>query len=133
MTGDKGFVGSHIRAVLESDKSRPGQEHVEDSRCFTGEVVGLEVRERFRDWYDDLYEVMDTPIDVVVHAGQSQRTRASGTTSISGTATPHSCSHSGSGRRCTAPFRYFLIKRKKVEILNKLGVTQLNAPSPVVQ
>ena len=29
MTGDKGFVGSHIRAALESDKSRPGQEHVE--------------------------------------------------------------------------------------------------------
>ena len=65
ITGDKGFVGSHIRAALESDKSRLGQEHVEDSRCFTGEMVGLEVRERFRDWYDDLYEVMDTPIDAV--------------------------------------------------------------------
>ncbi len=44
MTGDKGFVGSHIRAALEG-------EH---------EVVGLEARERFRDWYDDMYDVMDT-------------------------------------------------------------------------
>ena len=23
-------------------------------------VVGLEARERFRDWYDDMYDVMDT-------------------------------------------------------------------------
>ena len=53
ITGDKGFVGSNIRAALE-------REH---------EVVGLEARERFRDWYDEMYEVMDTPIDAVVHAG----------------------------------------------------------------
>ena len=53
VTGDKGFVGSQIRAALE-----PGYE-----------VVGLEAREHFRDWYDEMYEVMDTPIDAVIHAG----------------------------------------------------------------
>lgn len=53
ITGDKGFVGSNIRATLE-------QEH---------EVVGLEAQGRFRDWYDEMYDVMDTPIDAVVHAG----------------------------------------------------------------
>lgn len=35
ITGDKGFVGSNLRAALEP----------------TYKVVGLEARERFRDWW----------------------------------------------------------------------------------
>ena len=53
LTGDKGFVGSNIRAALEPEY----------------EVVGLEARERFSDWYNEMYDVMDTPVDAVVHAG----------------------------------------------------------------
>ena len=53
ITGDKGFVGSNLRAALEP----------------TYEVVGLEARERFRDWYDEMYAIMDTPIDGVIHVG----------------------------------------------------------------
>ena len=46
-------MGSHIQNALEAEHK----------------VVGLEARERFRDWYDDLYEIMDTSIDAIVHAG----------------------------------------------------------------
>ena len=53
VTGDRGFVGSQIRAALES----------------AYEVVGLEAWGRFRDWYDEMYDVMDTPIDAVIHVG----------------------------------------------------------------
>ena len=53
ITGDKGFVGSNLRATLEPNH----------------EVVGLEARERFRDWYDEMYAIMDTPIDGVIHVG----------------------------------------------------------------
>ena len=60
ITGDKGFIGSHIRAALESHQSRLGQEY---------EVVGLEAQGRFCDWYDEMYDVMDTSIDAIVHAG----------------------------------------------------------------
>ena len=46
-------MGSHIQNALEAEHK----------------VVGLEARERFRDWYNDLYEIMDTSIDAIVHAG----------------------------------------------------------------
>ena len=53
LTGDKGFVGVHIRKELE----------------VTHEVVGLEATEQFQDWYDNMNAVMDTDIDAVIHIG----------------------------------------------------------------
>lgn len=53
LTGDKGFVGSHIRAEVES----------------VYDVVGLEVRGGFQEWIEDMNAAMDTDIDVVIHAG----------------------------------------------------------------
>ena len=54
LTGNKGFVGSHVQTALEADGH---------------EIVGLEVKRTFREWYDELYTVMDTPIDAVIHLG----------------------------------------------------------------
>ena len=54
ITGNKGFVGSHIQDALEADGY---------------EIVGLEAKPTFREWYDEMYAVMDTPIDAVIHAG----------------------------------------------------------------
>ena len=53
ITGNEGFVGSHIQTALES-------EH---------EIVGLEAKGSFKEWYDEMNMVMDTPIDAVVHTG----------------------------------------------------------------
>lgn len=62
LTGHEGAVGTEIRELLEP-------EH---------EIVGLEAKGTFREWYDAMYRVMDEPLDAVVHAGaisanQSQR------------------------------------------------------------
>ena len=62
LTGHEGFVGDHIYKALESDH----------------EIIGLEAKPSFREWYNEMYEVMDTPIDGVIHVGaiaenQSQR------------------------------------------------------------
>ena len=53
LTGDKGFVGVHIRKELE----------------VTHEVVGLEATEQFQDWYDNMNTAMDSNIDAVIHVG----------------------------------------------------------------
>ena len=53
ITGNEGFVGNHIQNALET-------EH---------EVVGLEAKPTFREWYNEMYDVMDTPIDAVIHVG----------------------------------------------------------------
>ena len=53
LTGDKGFVGSHIRAEVESVYN----------------VVGLEARGSFQEWIEDMNAAMDTDIDAVIHAG----------------------------------------------------------------
>lgn len=54
LTGNKGFVGSHVQRALEADGN---------------EVVGLEASPTFREWYDEMNTVMDTPIDAVIHLG----------------------------------------------------------------
>ena len=54
LTGNKGFVGSHIQASLENDGH---------------EIVGLEVHPTFREWYDKMISVTDSSIDAIVHAG----------------------------------------------------------------
>lgn len=53
LTGNKGFVGSHIEKALSKDH----------------EIVGLDVRGSFTEWVDDMDAVMDTDIDTVIHAG----------------------------------------------------------------
>ena len=53
LTGNKGFVGSHIETVLK-------KEH---------EIVGLDRRGGFGQWCEDMYAVMDTGIDAIIHAG----------------------------------------------------------------
>lgn len=53
VTGNEGFAGSHIQKALEL-------EH---------EVVGLDVRGTFEQWCEDMYAIMNTDIDAVVHAG----------------------------------------------------------------
>ena len=63
ITGNEGFVGNHIQKALERDN----------------EIVGLEAKPTFREWYNEMYEIMDTPIDAVIHIGaisenQSERT-----------------------------------------------------------
>ena len=63
ITGNEGFVGNHIQKALEQEN----------------EIVGLEAKPTFREWYNEMYEIMDTPIDAVIHLGaisenQSQRT-----------------------------------------------------------
>ena len=63
LTGDRGFVGSHIRAGLESVYHvRAGVESIYD-------VVGLDVRGGFQEWIEDMNATMDTDIDAVIHAG----------------------------------------------------------------
>ena len=63
LTGDQGFVGSHIRAELESVYSvRAGVEPAY-------EVVGLDVRGSFKDWADDMESVMGTDLEAVIHVG----------------------------------------------------------------
>ena len=62
LTGNEGFVGNHLQTALEQEN----------------EIVGLEAKPSFREWYNEMYEVMDTPIDAVIHVGaiaenQSQR------------------------------------------------------------
>ena len=47
-------MGSHVQSALEVDGH---------------EVVGLEAKPLFGDWSDEMYAVMETPIDAVVHAG----------------------------------------------------------------
>ena len=54
ITGDRGFVGSHICTALEADGH---------------EIVGLEATPTFREWYDEMYEVMEQDIDAVIHIG----------------------------------------------------------------
>ena len=53
LTGDKGFVGSHIRVGLEH----------------THDIVGLDVRGSFTGWVDDMNSVMGRDIEAVVHCG----------------------------------------------------------------
>ena len=48
LTGNKGFVGSHIEATLE-------KEH---------EIVGLDRRGDFKQWCEDMYAVMDTDLQL---------------------------------------------------------------------
>ena len=63
LTGDKGFVGSHIRAGLESVYHvRAGVESIYN-------VVGLDVRGEFQEWIEDMNAAMDTDIDAVIHVG----------------------------------------------------------------
>ena len=54
VTGNKGFVGSHVAAALEADGN---------------EIVGLEAFPTFCDWYDEMCTVMDSGIDAVIHIG----------------------------------------------------------------
>lgn len=54
VTGNEGFVGSHIQASLESDGHT---------------VVGLEVQPTFKEWIAEMHNVVDSGIDGVVHAG----------------------------------------------------------------
>ena len=53
LTGSKGFVGSHLYKVLE-------KEH---------DIVGLEAKLLFRNWYDEMCQVIDPSLDAVVHVG----------------------------------------------------------------
>ena len=53
LTGNEGFVGNHIQRALEREN----------------EIVGLEAKPTFREWYNEMHDVMDTDIDVVVHTG----------------------------------------------------------------
>ena len=54
LTGNKGFVGSHIENALTADGH---------------EVVGLEVHPTFREWYDEMRLVVTDDIEAVIHAG----------------------------------------------------------------
>ena len=54
LTGNKGFVGSHIENALTADGH---------------EVVGLEVHPTFREWHTEMKSVVTEDIDAVIHAG----------------------------------------------------------------
>ena len=54
LTGNKGFVGSHVESAFEADSH---------------EVVGLEAAKTFQQWYNEMSVLMDTPIDAIVHIG----------------------------------------------------------------
>ena len=54
LTGDKGFVGSHLRKALTAESH---------------DVVGLEAKPTFQEWYDDMNVVMGTALEAVVHVG----------------------------------------------------------------
>ena len=54
LTGNKGFVGSHIENALAADGH---------------EIVGLEVHPTFKEWVDEMKRVVTPDIDGVVHAG----------------------------------------------------------------
>ena len=54
LTGNKGFVGSHIENALAADGH---------------EVVGLEVCPTFKEWCDEMQSVVTDDIDGIVHAG----------------------------------------------------------------
>lgn len=54
LTGDKGFVGSHIREALALEKHQ---------------VVGLEASQSFHQWCDDLPRMIPADINAVVHVG----------------------------------------------------------------
>ena len=53
LTGNEGFVGNHIQTALEQEN----------------EIAGLEAKPTFREWYNEMHDLMDTPIDAVIHAG----------------------------------------------------------------
>ena len=53
LTGDKGFVGSHIRVGLENSH----------------DVVGLDVAGSFTEWINDMNSVLGRDIEAVVHCG----------------------------------------------------------------
>ena len=61
VTGDKGFIGSNLRVALEADGH---------------EVVGLEVKSTFKEWYDEIYTIMDTPIEAVAHLGANSNNQS---------------------------------------------------------
>ena len=54
LTGNRGFVGSHVASALETDGHK---------------IIGLEATPIFREWYDEMDAVMDTSIDAVIHLG----------------------------------------------------------------
>ena len=54
LTGNKGFVGSHIETALRAEGH---------------EIVGLEVASTFREWQDVMQRVVTPDIEAVVHAG----------------------------------------------------------------
>ena len=54
ITGNKGFVGTHIENALCED------DH---------EIVGLEVHPTFKEWVDEMERVVTPDIDAVIHAG----------------------------------------------------------------
>lgn len=54
LTGNKGFVGSHIQQSLEAEGH---------------EIVGLEVHPTFKEWVKEMCRVVDLSIEAVIHAG----------------------------------------------------------------
>lgn len=54
LTGNRGFVGSHIEEALLKDGH---------------EVVGLGQTQEFQRWHEEMYDIMDTNIDAIVHNG----------------------------------------------------------------
>ena len=60
LTGNEGFVGSHIQQELD----------------FEMDIVGLDVRAGFQEWYDDMIEVMASGIDAVVHVGANSSSQS---------------------------------------------------------
>ena len=54
LTGNKGFVGTHIQESLEQNGH---------------EIIGLEAHPTFAEWYDEMHRVTDLPVDAVIHAG----------------------------------------------------------------
>ena len=54
LTGNKGFVGSHIWTALKQDRHK---------------IVGLDANPSFKIWHDEMNAIMDSEIEAVIHAG----------------------------------------------------------------
>ena len=54
VTGNEGFVGSHIQASLEAAGHK---------------IIGLEAKGSFREWYDEMRSILDRNIDAIIHVG----------------------------------------------------------------